>query len=327
MNLRILAIIFSSGLSVFAQENTLPPIIYKGLEFPELPFSSNFIAVVPDGLPVSKMHYLEAGDPDQDVMLLIHGQPTWSYLWRNVITHLQPHARVIAVDLIGMGKSGKPDITYNFVQHAAYLDSFIEVLELKDITLVIHDWGSGLGFDYAFRNQDNVRAIAFMEAILGPVSSFDELGPEFDWLRTYRTPNLSESLLMDQNEFVEHMLQKMMFHKLDEEELNAYRVPYPTPAERLPIHRWPNEIPIGGQPTDTFERVAAYSTWLFETDKPMLQLYASPGLIITPEAAIFFDQALKNVTTTYIGNGLHFVQEDQPQAIGAAIATWYQGLP
>lgn len=328
----ILLLLIALTPSALAQgdEGPLPSIVYEGLEFPTLPFDSNFVEVAPEGLPGAQLHYLEAGDPANGTMLLIHGQPTWSYLWRKIIPHLEPHAHVIAIDLVGMGQSGKPDIDYRFTEHAAYLESFIGALELTDLTLVIHDWGSALGFDYAARNPENVRGIAFLEALVAPVSSFEEmetLTPDFaEALKVFRDPDAGKEVLINQNIFVEQVLPDLMLRNLSEEELNAYRAPYPTPAERLPVWRWPNEIPIAGEPADTFERVAAYSQWLFSTDLPLLQLYGTPGMIGTAEFAAMLDESLQNVTTVHVGEGLHFLQEDQPDTIGVAIATWYQLL-
>lgn len=307
-----------------------PPVVYEGLEFPELPYSSNFVEVSPEGYPAAKMHFMDTGNAEGGTMLLLHGQPTWSYLWRNVIPGLEPHARVIAVDLIGMGMSDKPDINYTFVDHAAYIESFVETLGLEDVTLVIHDWGSALGFDYAYRHQDNVKGIAFMEALIAPIPSLEAIeatAPEFaEALEVFRDPVLGPDALINQNVFIEQLLPQLTVATLSEEIMNAYRVPYPTPETRTPVYRWPNEIPVAGKPAATFERISAYAPWLFETEIPKLQLWASPGLIGNAEFAAMVDEGMKNITTVYLGEGIHFLQESHPDAIGAAISVWYQLL-
>lgn len=326
MNLKILVAIFSLltlsvlGPITFAQENQSSPVVYEGLTFPELPFASKWIEVKPEGLPTARLHYLEDGNLADDPILLLHGQPTWSYLWRDVIPHLEPHGRVIAVDLIGFGRSDKPDIEYRYKDHIQYIEGFIDALELQNITLVIHDWGSALGFDYASRHEANIKGIAFFEALLAPVP---ELPEDFKEMFTaFRTPGIGEELIINQNIFVEQFVPNSIMRKLSEEELNAYRVPFPTPAERLPVWRWPNEIPIAGEPADVHVVIANYATWLFETELPMLMLYGIPGMISNVEAANQLSVNMKNLRIANVGPGLHYLQEDQPEAIGQQIAYW-----
>lgn len=310
------------------QEPQSPPeaVVYDAIEFPDLPFDSSWLEVSPEGLPAARLHYLEAGDPAADPILLIHGQPTWSYLWREVIPHLAPHGRVIAVDLVGMGRSSKPAIDYRYRDHIRYLEAFIETLGLEHVTLVVHDWGSGLGFDYASRHEDNVKAIAFMEAMIPPTIPFESIdamppGPR-EAFGAFRTPGVGEALLMGQNAFVEQFLPGMIVRRLGDEELDAYRAPYPTPAERRPIWRWPNELPIGGEPADTTAVVLAYYRWLERTELPMLHLWVTPG-VANPEAAVVWAREhIANLTSVYLGEGLHFVQEDHPAAIGQEIVLW-----
>ncbi len=297
-----------------------PPVVYEGLTFPELPFTSQWVEVKPEGLPAAKLHYLEAGNLADDPILLLHGQPTWSYLWRDVIPHLESHGRVIAVDLVGFGRSDKPDIEYRYKDHIGYIEGFIEALELKDITLVIHDWGSALGFDYASRHEDNVKGIAFFEALLAPIP---ELPEEFrEMFTAFRTPGVGEELIINQNIFVEQFVPNSIVRELSEEELNAYRAPFPTPAERLPVWRWPNEIPIAGEPADTHAVISSYAAWLFETEMPMLMLYGTPGMISNAEMANQFSESMKNLRVASVGAGLHYLQEDQPAAIGQQIVKW-----
>ncbi len=320
----LLALLLAATGTHAQTDSQPPPVIYDGITFPELPYPSRWIEV--NG---AQMHYLEGGDPAGRPILFLHGQPTWSYLWRNVMPHLEPLGRVIAVDLIGMGRSGKPNIDYHFVDHQAYLEGFIEAMKLEDLVLVIHDWGSALGFDYAARHEDNVHAIAFMEALLGPVGSFEELSPpEFgELLQTFRTPGIGEELLINQNIFIEQVLPFGIMRTLNEDEMNAYRAPYPTPETRLPLFRWPNEVPIGGEPADVAEIVSNYGVWLTQTDVPMLHLYATPGMINPEATAVAYSRAnIRNIQTLNVGEGLHFIQEDQPDAVGQGIAAWLNGL-
>ncbi len=283
------------------------------------PFESKFVEV--EG---SKMHYVEegAGDP----VLFLHGDPTSSYLWRNVIPHVSPLARCIAPDLIGMGKSDKPDLEYRFVDHSRYVDGFIEALGLRNITFVIHDWGSALGFHYARRNEDNVKGLAFMEAIVRPLT-WDEFPAEaLQMFQAFRTPEVGENMLINQNMFVEAVLPASILRKLTDVEMNRYREPYVDPPSRKPIWRWPNEIPIDGEPADVDEAARAYSEWFGKSDAPKLLLYAQPGALIRGPLLEWCRNNMRNLKTVEIGAGSHFVQEDRPHGIGEAIAEWFKAL-
>jgi len=286
----------------------------------EFPFESKYVEVLG-----SQMHYIDEGEGDP--VLFLHGNPTSSYLWRNIVPYVADDGRAIAVDLIGMGKSDKPDIDYRFVDHAKYLEAFIEELELKNITLVIHDWGSGLGFNYAMNNEDNIKGIAFMEALLMPLSweSFqsDEMRETF---QNFRTPGVGEEMIMNQNIFVEQLLPSMILRELSEEEFNYYSEPYPTPESRKPVWKWPNEIPIDGEPADVHEIITNYNAWLQETEVPKLLIHATPGIIITEPVVEWSKENLKNLETVDIGEGIHYIQEDNPDAIGEAISDWYQTI-
>ena len=283
------------------------------------PFESKFVEV--EG---SKMHYVEegAGDP----VLFLHGNPTSSYLWRNVIPHVSPLARCIALDLIGMGKSDKPDIEYRFVDHSKYVEGFIEALGLRNITFVIHDWGSALGFHYARRHEDNVKGLAFMEAIVQTLT-WDEWPEQArQMFQAFRTPEVGENMLINQNMFVEQVLPMSILRKLSDEEMNRYREPYADPPSRKPLWRWPNEIPIEGEPADVVEIVQAYSEWFGKSDVQKLLLHAQPGALIRGPLLEWCRNNMRNLKTVDIGAGSHFIQEDQPHAIGEAIAEWYRGL-
>jgi haloalkane dehalogenase len=273
----------------------------------------------------SPMHYVEAGDGDPIVFL--HGNPTSSYLWRNVIPHLAPLGRCIAPDLIGMGGSGKPDIEYRFFDHVRYVDGFLEALGLRDITLVIHDWGSAVGFHYAMRHEENVKAIAFLEAILMPLPDWHAMPAEMrDMFRAFRSPEVGWDLIVNQNVFIERFLPAAILRKLTEEEMNRYREPFLEPQSRKSIWRWPNEIPIAGEPADVAAAVSDYNTKLQKSDLPKLLLYATPGAVITAPLVDWCSNSLKSLTAVHVGEGIHFLQEDHPHEIGTAIAHWYRAL-
>ena len=258
---------------------------------------------------------------------MLHGTPTWSYLWRNVIPHLSPIARCIAPDLIGMGRSDKPDIEYRFSDHVRYVEGFIEKLQLRNITLVMHDWGSGLGFHYAMRHEDNVKGLAFMEAILSPVRSWDVLPTDLrEMYQTFRTPKVGWEMIVNRNVFVEKLLPGAVLRKLTEKEMDCYREPFKDPASRKPLWRWPNEVPVAGEPADVAEAVATYSRRLRDSALPKLLLYATPGAILRAPVVDWCRRKLKNLKAVHIGPGIHFLQEDHPHLIGAEIADWYRSI-
>ncbi len=289
----------------------------------EFPFDKRFVEV--NG---SKMAYVDEGEGP--VVLFLHGNPTSSYLWRNIIPYVSDNHRAIAVDLIGMGDSGKPDILYTFADHAAYLDEFIEVLDLQDITLVVHDWGSALGMRYARLNEENVGALVFMEALLPPAfpaPSYEAMGPELGELfRNLRTEGSGEAMVLQNNFFVENILPSQVMRPLTEAEMDAYRAPYPTPESRRPTLQWPREVPIGGEPTETTETVLANGDWITSTQMPKLFLHAEPGAIAPPPVIEYLQANVSNMETVSVGPGFHFLQEDQPHAIGSALSDWLDGL-
>jgi haloalkane dehalogenase len=286
----------------------------------DFPYESRYVDVVD-----SRMHYIEQGEGDP--ILLLHGNPTSSYLWRNVIPHLAPHGRCIAPDLIGMGKSDKPDIPYRFFDHAKYLDAFIDELGLDRVTLVVHDWGSGLGFYWAARHQERVRAIAFMEALVKPLK-WDDFPKDFKMGFTLmRAPVIGWAFISGMNFFIDRIMPQSVVRPLTEVELDQYRAPYPTAASRQPIRQWPREIPIDGKPADVLVAFEEYGKYLRTSEIPKLMLHARPGGIITPEVAQWCRDTMPNLDAVDVGEGVHYLQEDNPHGIGEAIAAWYQGLP
>ena len=285
----------------------------------EFPYNSKFVTV-----HGSKMHFIEEGEGDP--VLFLHGNPTSSYLWRNIIPYLTPHARCIAPDLIGMGKSDRPDLGYRFFDHAPHVDGFIEAMELENVTLVLHDWGSGLGFHYARRHAGNVRALAFMESIVRP-SSWSAFPKDFKLgFRLMRTPGIGWFMISVMNMFVKQILPQAIVRELGTEEKTYYGAPFSTISSRKPVRQWPLEIPIDGKPADMQAVVSDYSRWLQETELPKLLFYASPGGIIEATTLAWCRENLPNLQTVDIGEGIHFVQEDNPHLIGEELANWYQAL-
>lgn len=272
----------------------------------------------------SEMAYVDTGHGDPIVFL--HGNPTSSYLWRNVIPHVVPLGRCLAPDLIGMGDSGKnPAGSYRFVDHAKYLDAWFEALGLdRGVTLVVHDWGSALGFHWARRHPDAVKGIAYMEAIVKPVTWEEWPEDAREIFRAFRS-DAGEEMVLEKNVFVENVLPRSVLRGLTEEEMEVYRKPYREPGEsRRPTLTWPREIPLGGEPRDVVEIVQSYGQWLSGSDVPKLFVNADPGAILVGNQREFSRSwpNQKEVTVP----GIHFVQEDSPHEIGEAIANWYRSM-
>ena len=274
-----------------------------------------------------RMAYSDVGTGDP--MVFLHGNPTSSYLWRNIIPHLSGVARCIAPDLIGMGDSepldGPGPDSYRFVEHRQYLDGLLDQLELGDnVTLVVHDWGSGLGFDWAYRHQDRVKGIAYTEAIVMPDTWDDWPEMARGIFQAMRSP-AGEDIVLAKNVFVERILPASILRELSEEEMAEYRRPYTEPGEsRRPTLTWPRQIPIEGNPADVHQIVGDYGAWLAKSDLPKLFINAEPGTILTGRQREFC-RTWPNQTEVTVA-GIHFVQEDSPDEIGAAIRDWYAAL-
>ena len=276
----------------------------------------------------SKMAYIDVGKGDP--ILFLHGQPTSSYLWRNIMPHLEGQGRLIAPDNIGFGKSDQPTLAYTFGDHYRYFEAFVKKLNLKNITLVLHDWGSGLGLHYAAQNPGNVKAIVTMESIIAPLipaKSYEAMPKDLgNFFRTVRAPESGRKLLIEENFVLEGALPGFIVRPLSKEAHAVYRAPFLTEQSRIQVNQWPNEMPIGGNPAATHRIVTEYNAFLEKTDIPWLFLYATPGALNPPEAADYWAERAQNIETVYIGYGLHYVQEDQPFAIGRAISDFYRRL-
>jgi len=271
----------------------------------------------------SEMSYVDIGDGDPIVFL--HGNPTWSYLWRNIIPPFGQFGRCLAPDLIGMGQSTpSPRRAYRFIDHAHYLDQWFETLSLtQDVTLVLHDWGSALGFHRAFRHPRQVKAIAYMEAIAMPRRWSDFPSGRDQMFRAMRSSE-GERLVLHENYFVETVLPRSILRRLSDEEMAAYRRPYATRESRLPTLIWPRELPIEGAPADVVEIVEAYGAWLAQSPIPKLFINAEPGSLLVGRARDFCRTWPNQREATV--KGIHFIQEDAPAEIAAALASFLREL-
>ncbi|WP_342361280.1 haloalkane dehalogenase [Terrarubrum flagellatum] len=274
----------------------------------------------------STMAWREAGEKDAPVALFLHGNPASSYIWRNIIPHVAGVAHCIAPDLIGFGASAKPDIDYRFVDHVRYLDAFIEEMGVSSAYLVGQDWGSALAFHLAARRPDFVRGLAFMEFIW-PTPTWDDFHQApvaREMFQQFRTPGLGEELIMDGNAFIERILPRTTARKLSDEELEAYRAPFRTRESRKPVWRFPNELPIAGQPADVWALMTEAHRALARSTYPKLLFAVSPGALVSPDFAKGFAAALTNCRLVQLGAGAHNLQEDHPQAIGTHVARWIE---
>ncbi|HKF12104.1 MAG TPA: haloalkane dehalogenase [Xanthobacteraceae bacterium] len=272
-----------------------------------------------------EMAYVEVGKGDP--IVLLHGNPTSSYLWRNVLPYLQPRGRCIAPDLIGMGDSDKlPDSgpgSYRFVEHRRYLDALLDGLDVHErVTFVVHDWGSALGFDWANRHREAMKGIAFMEAIVRPQrwDHWDKINmrPALQALRS----GAGEEMVLRDNFFIERILPGAILRILSAEEMTQYRRPFAEPGEgRRPTLTWPRQIPIDGEPADVTSVVAASADWLSASRVPKLFFRAEPGAILANDEDLAFIRSLPALIEVKVA-GRHYVQEDSPDEIGRAIAGW-----
>jgi haloalkane dehalogenase len=279
------------------------------------------------GLPAvevlgSTMAYREAGDRQAPVALFLHGNPTSSYLWRNILPHVAPVAHCIAPDLIGFGQSGKPDIEYRFFDHAHYLDAFLDQAGIESAFVVAHDWGTGLAFHLAARRPNFIRGLAFMEFIR-PMPTWNDFHRDMiDTFQKFRTPGVGEEMILDGNAFVDGVLPGAIARKLTDEEMAVYRAPFSTPESRRPTWRFPNELPIAGEPADVYSTMEEAHRALGQSTFPKLLFVGDPGALVPPAFAERFATGLKNCRMVQLSSGIHYLQEDHPDVIGANIKEW-----
>ncbi|OKO80705.1 haloalkane dehalogenase [Bradyrhizobium sp. NAS80.1] len=285
----------------------------------------------------SSMAYRETDAQDAPVALFLHGNPTSSHIWRNILPLVAPVAHCIAPDLIGFGQSAKPDIAYRFFDHVRYLDALIDELGISSAYLVAQDWGTALAFHLAARRPDFVKGLAFMEFIR-PMPTWQDfhhtdVPEEQDHaeaaravFRKFRTPGEGEAMILEANAFVERVLPGGIARKLRDEEMEPYRAPFPTPESRRPVLALPRELPIAGEPADVYQALQSAHAALAASSYPKLLFTGEPGALVSPEFAEQFAASLKHCALVRLGSGLHFLQEDHPEAIGRSVAGWIAGI-
>jgi haloalkane dehalogenase len=277
------------------------------------------------------MAYRETGKPDAPAALFLHGNPTSSYIWRNILPLVAPVAHCIAPDLIGFGGSGKPDIAYRFFDHVRYLDALIDELGITSAYLVAQDWGTALAFHLAARRPDFVRGLAFMEFI-HPMPQWadfhrnDEDDSARQTFRKFRTPGEGEAMILEANAFIERVLPGGTLRELTDDEMAAYRAPFPTPESRRPILALPRELPIEGEPADVYQTLESAHVALAASTYPKLLFVGEPGALVSPAFAEKLAATLQHCTIVGLGSGRHFLQEDHPEAIGRSVAGWIAGI-
>lgn len=258
-------------------------------------------------------------------LVFLHGNPASSHLWRHVLPRIGAPGRCLAPDLIGMGRSGKPDIPYRFADHARYLDAWFDALGLDDVVLIGIDWGGALAFDWAARHPGRVRGLAFMETIVKPMSWDEFPARARSRFQAFRTPGVGETLALDQNVFIEQAFSQTVLTGLAAEDLEAYRGPYPTRESRRPLLEWARTMPLDGEPADAVSRIEEYGIWLAdskEVPKLLLTFDSSPTLMIGEEMAAWCAANIANVQIRHCGPAGHLAPEDQPEAIATAITEW-----
>jgi len=265
----------------------------------------------------SKMHYLEQGKGDP--ILFLHGIPTSSYLWRNILPNI-PHGRCVAPDLIGMGKSDKPNLLYRVFDHIRYIEGFIDALQLKNITLVLHGWGSVIGLDYAMRHENKVKSLIFYESHLRPISKWEMLTlPLQELATTFHSLDQTTDLILNTDYFMDKIFPTGLLKKLAPEEKAHYAEPFQNAQSRQVLLQYLKDFPIGTKQTDVSELMANYSSRLLHSTIPKLMLYTIPGFNTTVDTLMWAKDNLKNISLVDIGEDLHYAQETNPETISEEI--------
>jgi haloalkane dehalogenase len=268
------------------------------------------------------MAYRETGRRGEPVALFLHGNPTSSYIWRDVMPQVAPVAHCVAPDLIGFGQSDKPDCEYRFFDHVRYLDAFIASSGIDSAYLIAQDWGTALAFHLAARRPEFVRGLAFMEFIrpMSAWADFHQLPAARELFRAFRTPGAGEKLILEQNVFIERVLPGSIERQLTEQEMDVYRAPFLTPQSRRPIWRLPNDLPIAGEPADVWDAMCDAHEALAAADYPKLLFVAEPGALVSPAYAESYAARLQRCRVVNLGRGRHYLQEDHAVAIGRHVA-------
>lgn len=291
------------------------------------PFERKTVSVGSD--PQEFISYLDEGTGDP--VVFIHGAPTYSYLWRNIVPHVADNHRAIAIDLVGYGNSGSPaSAGFRYPEHEVWFTRFVEALELKNITLVVHDVGSIIGFSYAANQPDNVKAIVHLESVYFPLPNADLLPPQAAFIMT----DEGQRAIMEDNWFIETMMPDMMQRTRCPAEKAAYETPWADTARRRALQIVPTDLPIAGTPADNQAAFEAFGGYLSMSDTPKLLLYGEPGVLVQDVIAPGFPASVRTIVSGYpnttavsVGPGLHFLQEDNPVAVGEAISDFLDQLP
>ncbi|MDF1759622.1 MAG: haloalkane dehalogenase [Coxiellaceae bacterium] len=268
----------------------------------------------------SKIHYIDEGEGD--TLVFIHGMPTSSYLWRHVIDQLKDNYRCVALDLVGMGASDKPDIDYRVFDHIKYFDAFVEELDLKDITLVMHGWGSLVGFDYARRHEGNVKAMAFYESHVRAAIDWDMLSLPVQQLASMLQSQASYSAIVEHDYLVEKLLPSGAINQLSQDVIAKYRESFPDAASRKPLWQYVQDLPLGDGNTDVVDLINNYSTWLQSSSIPKLLMYAIPGFITTIDTVLWARDNINEIELIELGEAMHFAQETMPSVFSQALSSW-----
>lgn len=266
----------------------------------------------------SHLHHVESGSGKP--VVFIHGNPTSSFLWRHVFSKLEGRGRLLAVDLIGFGDSGKPDIEYSLADHQRYLDAWFDALDLREVTLVLQDYGATFGLHWAARNPDRVAAVLLAEPVLRPIESAS-LPQQFVTTRALiRIPGEGEKFVLEDNRFLTELLPGFFLNPLSAETIAEYQKPFPTPESRRPVIYFPRNLPVDGDPASTVEYLDTFVEWLRTSDVPKTLLTFEPGFLLTPTILEWSRETIRNLEVAHAGPGVHFVQEEQPAAIAEAVA-------
>lgn len=284
-----------------------------------IPYPSRYVDVFG-----SKMHYMEEGSGD--AILFLHGIPTSCYVWRNVMPYLTSLGRCIAPDLIGFGLSGKPDIEYSVTDHIKYIEKFIEIMDLKNITLVMHGWGSVIGFNYAMHHESNCKGLAFYESFLRSLNEDGMSLPFQEQLLALQDLENTSDLVLNGSTFIDKIIPQHVMRQLSEEEMQYYRLPFLHEGAGKPILQYLKELPNGDGKSKIDNIIEEYSNKLTHSQLPKLMLYSIPGFVTTIATVMWAKEHLPNLEIIDIGEELHLAQETNPRIMGETISAWLQGI-
>ncbi|KAF1023663.1 MAG: Haloalkane dehalogenase [Paracidovorax wautersii] len=266
------------------------------------------------------IHTIEHGTGDP--IVFIHGNPTSSYLWRHIFHRLRGRGRLLALDLAGFGQSGKPDIAYTLENQQRYVDAWFDALDLKNVTLVLQDYGAAFGLNWASRHPDRVQGVAFFESVLRAIDSA-AVSPEFVATRArLRQAGEGERFVLEENRFLTELFPWFFLTPLAEDDLRQYQAPFPTPDSRRPVLAGPRNLPLDGEPVESVAFLAQAEPWLAGSETPKLLLTFEPGFLLTPAILEWSRKTIRNLEVQAAGAGIHYVQEEQPEAIARLLGEW-----